>query len=634
MTTRILIIDEDPKALAAYQEALAPKSSTWTLDCIQSADQGLAAAREHKPDVVIAALSANDGHGAEILTNFEDIAPDAQLFITATEADKPKLESTFGSSFQYLPSPCPANRLISEIQRCVAIDSWLGNDRIKEIVAKMGEFPSVPSIYLKVVNVLNSKESSAEDIANAIAGDLAISAKILQTVNSSYYGYDEKISDISQAVNILGTNCVKNLVLAIQVFNKMGTSPEHRAITDQLWHHSMSVAVAARRISAHENSSNKAAEEAYSAGLMHDIGKLVLLNSVPEQFEEARKLASDQSISLREAEDQIIGCNHAETGAYLLARWGMPANLTEAVALHHEPINSFGKSFSALAAVHIANAIVHQRQNPEHPGATANEEFLADLGKADSWDTWLAVSSGKKPTSKSKSGLSLKSNEPSPNTENAPAAESTEAKEAEAAPAKAASSNATETPYKAPERPKSKTPLVALAACIALAGFGIYALNTIEPQAEQEIINDEPSPQESNLAASIEKAKELSGMNRTEDALNEIFASQEQPSPPEPETKEEPPVTTAEVKTPEPTEELPEPAAPKPLPKPKLPDTKDAFPNIELAGIFYNADRPLASINGKIRKVGDTVSGARIIRIEKSHIVVQHEKTIRSIKLN
>lgn len=644
MTTRILIVDDDSTAIQQYRDTLASKTGEWHIDYAADGDAGIAAAEIATPDIVIAALSTAERSKDDLLARLEEIAPDAQRFLTAKETDKPKLESTFGSSFHYLPSPCPAQRLITEIQRCVAIDQWLGNDRIKEVVAKMGAFPSLPPIYLKVVNALNSRHIDTETIAASISGDLAISAKLLQTVNSSFYGFDEKVGDVSEAINILGTDCVKNLVLAIQVFNSMGHSPEHKAVTDELWHHSMSVAVAARRIAAYEGKDEKAAEQAYTAGLMHDIGKLILLNAVPDAHAQARELAQETSVSLKEAEDQAIGCNHAETGAYVLARWGMPTDLIEAVALHHEPIDSFGKSFSTLAAVHIANAIVHHRKNPEHPSAATSDAFLLEVGKSDSWQDWLDVTSGKKPQG-GKAGLTL--NRPA---ENAPTADH---------PAEPTDANSAQaTPDSRPEKKSSKAPAIALAACAALAAVGIYALNTIgssdpleaanvdgpsfealphlenvEAPAEQpaDLAADAPAaeqteavPETSGLASKIEAARQLSGLARTEDALEEIFDSQT----PEAADTEAPPAAVAQVA-----------AAPKPqsanrLPKPQLPSVQDTFPNIQLAGIFYNADRPLASVNGKIRRVGDTVSGAQIVRIDPHQVVVKYEDTLRAFKLN
>src|SRR5690606_23618228 len=117
---------------------------------------------------------------------------------------------------------------------------------------------------------------------------------------------------------------------------------DQKAITDQLWHHSMSVAVAAKRIMRYESGDDQLTEEAYTAGLLHDLGKLVMINAAPDEFAKAREMANERQIPLWQAEDEIIGCNHAETGAYLLGRWGMPASVVEAVALHHQPMNTSG----------------------------------------------------------------------------------------------------------------------------------------------------------------------------------------------------------------------------------------------------------------------------------------------------
>src|SRR5690606_38170364 len=98
-----------------------------------------------------------------------------------------------------------------------------------------------------------------------------------------------------------------------------------------------------------------------------------------------------------QAEEEILGCNHAETGAYVLARWGMPAPVVEAVALHHKPVNSSGSAFCALTAAHVANALVWERHPGEepHPDAAPDAGFLAEIGRAGDWNTWRDVASGK-----------------------------------------------------------------------------------------------------------------------------------------------------------------------------------------------------------------------------------------------
>ena len=654
MKTRIFFVDDEPANFDHYKNCLAGRENQWDVSYFADALEALAALKETPPDIVIADYEMPGMTGPNFLKQVETLLPAAERYITAAPEQKALLEADIGSDFHYLPKPCEKQRLVTEIQRCIAIDVWLGNDKVKSIVAKMGSFPSLPPMYVKVVNALNSRNTSVADIGQAISGDLAISAKVLQVVNSSFYGYDEKISDITHAVQILGLDCVKNLVLAIQVFGKSGHSPDQKALTDQLWHHSMSVAVAAKRIMEYETRENpeKAGEEAYTAGLMHDIGKLVMINSIPEEYEKARTLSREKGIPQWKAEEEVIGCNHAEAGAYLLGRWGMPAPLVEAVALHHEPVNSSGSKFSPLAAVHAANALVRERQPGEktHPDALADEEFLSEIGKAGSWELWQEVVTGKTPPRK-----------PAPQA--ATAAAKTQPKAASPQPAASESKKAASPPSNSPARPSAaaspaapaseqeansnpeqkkspKTGLI-LAALAAAAVIGIFLFPKSEapaPAAADEPFAMSPlPPQESETETSPAPANDLASPEKTvldnvseadaaTEAANEIIAeAAETASDPIPPETIDDALAIADA----PSAAVATETAPA-LP----PEPEDSFPRITLGGIFYNETAPAASINGKIVRAGAMVSGAKVIVIEQKRVVLSYEGETRSFVLN
>lgn len=631
--TRILFIDHDTEILEGYTNALSSRSSQWDIECHSDIPTALDTIHARSPAIVISSFHLGIESGVEFLKQVETIDSDIQRFIAATEDDKEQIESAIGSAYHFLPKPCPSDILITEIQRCLAIDNWLGNHRVKEVVAKMGEFPSLPPMYLKVVNALNNRSSSAAQIGHAISGDLAITAKVLQTVNSSFFGLEEKTSDISQAVGILGVESVKNLVLAIQVFGNMAHSPDQKAITDQLWHHSMSVAVAAKRIMQYETDDAKQAEEAYTAGLMHDIGKLVLINSVPDEYMAARTLSRENNIPLWQAENEVIGCNHAQTGAYLLARWGMPAAVVESVALHHEPVNTFGTAFSCLSAVHVSNALIWERSTGDepHPDAVPSESFLAEIGKAGSWEEWQEVVTGKRTEKpKKKTGLSLQGSsfsEPENNTEIATDTTSSPIKNKRSTP-----SNQTEAENSSSG--KLATIGVLCAACLGVVA-GIHYLSGIETSDTPEPIRqtakattEQPRELKSSFAKAIEQAKQTaeSGTSWSKE-LDEVMETTKEPEATKP-VKIVQPVEVVETKP------ATKPAPVNTLPKPKLPSQKEFFPNITLSGIFYNASNSRASVNGKIRNQGDTVAGAKIERIERTRIIVRYEGTLKAIKLN
>ena len=235
-------------------------------------------------------------NGADLLRQVEAKHPFIHRFIIADRAEMEVLEDGIGSVFHFLPKPCPGNRLIQEIQRCLAIEDWLGKAQIKSVVGMLGELPSLPNLYLKIVDALNSDDFSVELIGKEIAKNLTISTKILKIVSSSYFGFDETISDINQAVSVLGIDTIKNPVLAIQVFgdNREG---EIGKATDRLWGHCMTVTQGSKAIMQFETGSAQLAEGAYTAGLFHDIGKLLMLRAAPEDYKVAQEKAQENRVN-------------------------------------------------------------------------------------------------------------------------------------------------------------------------------------------------------------------------------------------------------------------------------------------------------------------------------------------------
>ncbi len=635
MKTRILFIDDEIECLDQIKASLARKTDQWSLEFSNNPEQALESIKSNPPSIVVCDYHMPQMEGTELLKQVEAWGTTSQRFIMADGEEKELLDEGIGSTFHFLPKPCPTDTLISEIQRTLALDTWLGNEKIKAVVGKLDEFPSLPPMYLKVMNALNSSNASAESVGQAISGDLAISAKLLQVVNSSYYAIEEKVSDIVQAVSILGLETVKNLVLAIQVFGKLGRTSDQQALADQLWHHSMSVATAAKRIAQYEKENQHDAEEAYTAGLFHDVGKLVLINAIPEEYEKARAKAREEKIPLWKAENEIIGCNHAEVGAYLLGRWGMPVMIVESAALHHEPMNSFGSSFSTLAAVHAGNALVWDRHpgDESHPDSTPDEHFLLEIGHVDSMEAWREVITGKvteKPTQAPKE---------TPSTQSTSSEISSSEESAEAKPS---SSNVSQ---KFEPKPK-KTSMAAfvktgIAVCVIAIiwvvidniprsekpdfEYAEIASDSIGNSLNEQVVSQEN--EEASDATVVEKETEPSS---TKDIIAEATEVAEEKAALVEEIND-----TAKLKEEVAIAQTSESQEPETKPEiAKAPEApKDTFPSIRLTGIFYNPINPAASLNGRIRRVGDRISGAQIISIESKQVTLRYNGEDRSYKL-
>ncbi len=243
---------------------------------------------------------------------------------------------------------------------------------------------------------LESPNTSTDTLADLIQSDMAISTKIIQIVNSALYARQRKISDLREAVQHLGLNNLKSLVLAIQAVAKLDKIKPLYFSADKIWRHGLAVAQLARTIAERESADPALADDAYMAGLLHDIGKLVLASNLEEQYRGVITLARQQRIPLVDVETQIFGATHGEVAAYLVALWGLPERIVEAIALHHSPGRNEDAKFSPLTAVHIANSISHEESpdKEETCPSVLDADYVKRLDLTDRIDTWRSKPKG------------------------------------------------------------------------------------------------------------------------------------------------------------------------------------------------------------------------------------------------
>jgi putative nucleotidyltransferase with HDIG domain len=246
----------------------------------------------------------------------------------------------------------------------------------------MKTVPSLPALYFQILKQLRSPETAMESVGETIAQDPAMTAKILQLVNSAFFGLRRQMNNATEAVMQLGLETVKSLVLAIHVFSELDSCPSTKLQVEQVYHHSLATANAARRIAQLERQDQRLQEECFTAGLLHDIGRLVLVANLPEQCGEALSRSQADSIPFTEAERAVFGVSHAEVGGYLLGVWGLPIAVAEAAVFHHCPRLSPAKVFTSLTAVHAASVLVqgHSQAPTANLLPQLDEEYLVGAG--------------------------------------------------------------------------------------------------------------------------------------------------------------------------------------------------------------------------------------------------------------
>lgn len=224
-------------------------------------------------------------------------------------------------------------------------------------IDQIPDLPTLPSVALNVNSLLEDYNTTISHLTEAIEKDQVIVSKILRLVNSPFYGFSSKIDNISRAVVILGFDTVRNAVLAVSVIGAFSgeEAVEGFDLTDY-WRHCVSVAVTSRRLAGQTRI--EAPERCFVAGLLHDIGKLILFQFFSDLFSRILSLACEQGISFYEAEKEVVPSSHARIGGYLAGKWHLPLSLIDAISFHHEPGRD-SASPNLNFIVHAADIIVN-----------------------------------------------------------------------------------------------------------------------------------------------------------------------------------------------------------------------------------------------------------------------------------
>ena len=279
-------------------------------------------------------------------------------------------------------------------ERVCALKDLLDNDSLRKLVERVPSLPTLPAVYAQLVRELRAPDASLKRAGALISRDIGLASKVLRLVNSSFFGLRRTVSQPSEAVMLLGLDAVASLVLSAHLFSQLDGVHVRGLSPARLWSHSARVGSFARAVARVEGRGQASAGDCFTAGLMHDAGKVVLALAVPSWYEEALAEAEMSRVSEAVAERMVFGTTHAEAGAYLLGLWGLPEDVVEAVAFHHRPGAGSANAFTPLTAVHAANCLEHELSpdgDAERSHEVPDEAYLASVGCGGRLDFWREV---------------------------------------------------------------------------------------------------------------------------------------------------------------------------------------------------------------------------------------------------
>jgi HD-like signal output (HDOD) protein len=357
MMPRILFVDDEPHVLDGLREGLRPNRSRWEMSFALGSGPGLLEFEKDPYDVVVSDLTMPGMDGAQLLEQIRLQRPLTGRIVLGGEMDVSSALRTSTCAHRVLVKPCDRATLEHAIEAGVRLSVAALHPTMKALVAGTMRLPSPPTTYLALTEVMRNPESTARDVAAVLEKDVAMTAQVLRVVNSPLFGVRCEVSRVEQAVALLGREMVKSLVLGADVFRSFKQLPAGARLAIETHHdHSLLVGRIAQIIAG-----KALANDAFTVGMLHDVGVLLVATMTPDMQFEILDAASERQVPPHVVEKERWGTTHADIGAHLLGLWGLPVAIVQGVADHHDPAPFFPTRPQLATIAHVADALAHER---------------------------------------------------------------------------------------------------------------------------------------------------------------------------------------------------------------------------------------------------------------------------------
>jgi HD-like signal output (HDOD) protein len=383
--TCVLFVDGDAAALDALRAQLQTTPEEWQLHFVASASEALRFMEEDQPDVVVIDL-ASLVNAVKLLQEVEARHPKAVRIVTSTRREHRSYVESIGVAHQFLQKPVAGEALNDAIVRACSLRRWAVKPDVVSAVRRFGRPPRLPQVYRALTQAIQ-REASLAEIGRIVGSDAVMAGRLLQLANSALFAPRHPISSTELAASFVGLEMLRSTV----IFEGLASGGSGGAVVEarvhEIWRHSLEIAAAARLLAAHEKASPEELSSTFSLGILHDLGAILLARH-HDPID-----AGDESHSAEELERERHGLAHTEAGAFLALEWGLPDDVVEVLASHHEP-QRFGSSNHPSPGFFVAAACAFGDAPADGTDPRAVERLgaaLAARGLADRLETWHDV---------------------------------------------------------------------------------------------------------------------------------------------------------------------------------------------------------------------------------------------------
>jgi len=386
----ILFVDDDPLILRGFQRSMDEYCDNWDADFAISGKEAILKLSEHAYDAIVTDMHMPAMDGIQLLDAVSRRAPDVIRFVLSGNTSDAQILKSTHLIHQMIPKPCELEKIYDIVERACCLRDRLSAPELLRVITNIKRLPSVPRLYNQLLEQLQSETASSQDVGKIIAQDAAMTAKILQLVNSAFFTISENVSSPQKAVTILGLNTIKSLVMGIQVFSEYESQSKLPVSVDLIWKHSLYVSNLASSLARSLNLSSREQEDCRVSGVLHDIGILLGIQ-IPGFFQSIRFHKNGHA--LIESQYQFMGTSQAEMGGYLLGIWGLPSSIVEAVTFHPMAGIEVATKPGVVTALHVANGLVNmcQIEDSTKYASYLNMSYIQKLGLVDHLDEWTML---------------------------------------------------------------------------------------------------------------------------------------------------------------------------------------------------------------------------------------------------
>jgi HD-like signal output (HDOD) protein len=384
----IVFVDDERELLEGLRVRLYKHRHDWNMQFLLSGDEAIAAFEQQPVDLIVSDVRMPGMDGGQLLSVVKQRWPNTVRVIVSGYSDPVQAVRLTSLAHQYVAKPCDGQQLENIIERCFNLQDLLSEEPLRKMVGRIGKLPAMPKTYGRLQAALSQPSVTAAEIGDIVTADAAIASKVLQITNSAFFRLRKPMVRIKDAVTYLGFATIRNLVLSAEISSQWKTQQGLLEVDpEQLQNHAQYAAAACKSLAGGRAS----ADDAWLAGLLHDIGYWILIQECPNELAQALELSRAQHLPLFECERRTTGATHAQIGAYLLGLWGLPYSIVEAVAMHHAPTAITPHGYDLLGALTVSHALLEPRSahallSSGAPDSGIDAAYLASLNAPFDWD--------------------------------------------------------------------------------------------------------------------------------------------------------------------------------------------------------------------------------------------------------